>query len=207
MIALVRWLIGLFRKEYRLLSRYEKSHPHFFFFIGLDALLSVFLVLVGFQVVTAQGATDPFERLLQHSGAVGTSVDKFIDQIKNDNDSVYWLGPISGATYTISNFLESVDVVTYIPKGSNINDMSQPRLTVETFENPEAYAAHVHILIAADTVKHVTGKGVTVEYDTNAMNAATVRIEGESQIVVINYPTAQSVKTLLKDTKRLALVR
>lgn len=206
MIALLRWLVGLVRKEYRLLSRYERSHPHFFWYIGLDALLSVSLVLLGFQVVVAQGVTDPLERLLQHSGAVGMSVDEFIDRVKNDNDVIYWLGSIPETTYTISHSLEYVDVVTYVPKGSNLNDVTQPRLTVETFENSEAYALHVHALIGIDTVKYVTEKGFTIEYDTAVMNAVTVRIKGKVQTIVINYPTKQSVKTILKDVQKLSLV-
>ena len=207
MINLIRWIFKQFKKEFKLLSRYERAHPHFFWFMGLDALISVVLVVVGFQLFSSSESSNPFEQLLERSGGFGMSADKLIDRVKADDGDAYWLGPISGMTNTVGRSVDGVEVVSYLVKGVGNQDSGQSKLTVETFESPEVYAAHVHALTGAETKMEVVEKGMTVQFDTSSLNAMTVRLTGAPEIVVVNYPTKQDQSQLLQDAAKIRVVQ
>lgn len=206
MIAITRWLLGLFKNENQLLSNYRKSHSHFIRYLCLDAFLSVIVVIGGFQIA-ASYRLNPMETLLERSGSIGMSVDTFIDHIKNEDKSIYWIGPISQNKYTINCCTKDMYIVTYIPKIADLNNPNQPKLTVTTYENIATYAAHVRPLMGSDIVKRVTIKGNTVEFNGATLNREIVTLADKSQIVVIHYPIVQNEQILMSNADKLRLVR
>lgn len=66
MLALLGGLVKLVKKDFEFLSNYERAHPHFFWYLGADALLSVALVFGGYSLY-AEMTSDSHS--LVHMGA------------------------------------------------------------------------------------------------------------------------------------------
>lgn len=207
MISFIQWIAKQFKKEFRILSRYERNHPHFFWFIGVDAILSIVLVVVGFQISSASETSNPIEHFLEVSGGTGISVDKLIDHLRQDDGDAFWLGPISGMSSSAVHEVDGLEVVTYLPQGINVQKSITLGLTAETYESSGVYAAHVHALNVADTRTEVASGDMKIQYDTRALNSMTVRFTDKREIVVINYPTKQNLNVLLQDAARLRQIQ
>ncbi len=207
MLVLIRWVSRLFKKEYRFLARYERSHPHFFWYLALDAVISTLVVVGGFQLYSHVNSTSPTDDQLERAGAVQMTANQFINNVKLSGATVYWLGPLYGATYSLNRSLKYAIIVTYISQGSNFNDASKSRLTVETYANSTALSHDDRLLASAPGRKVVTEKGVTIEYDANTLTAMAVTLQGVQEAVIVEYPSKQSESQLLKDAGKLVLVK
>lgn len=207
MISFIQWIAKQFKKDFRLLSRYERSHPHFFLFIGIDAIISVVLVVVGFQISSPSGSSNPIERFLEVSGGFGISADKLIDHVKQDDGDAYWLGPISGMSSSEVHEIDGLEVVTYLPQGTNVQESIKSRLTAETYESPGVYASDVHALNATDSRTEAALGDMKIQYDAHALDTVTIRFTSKHEIVVIHYPTKRAVKVLLQDAAKIKLIQ
>lgn len=205
MLATVRFLVRLIKKERQILSRYEKSHPHFMWFLGLDAVLSFALVFGGFQIAASHSSAR-LNAAMGHSGLIAMSANEFIDHIKDDDKSAYWLGPMAGKKYAINHTQGDVDIITYLPEDAEINKVNQPELAIETYKDSMAYATDVRPLRGPNIAKYVTASGNIVQFDTGLMEVETVTIKETLQIVEIHYPTRQTVQTLMQNAENLKLV-
>jgi len=203
MLVIIRFLAKYIRKEHLVLSRYDKSHPHFKWFLGLDAVLSVLLVFGGLQFAASSPSTSS---LLKTCGVTPLSVAELTNYVKDENKPVYWLGPMPGNTYTINNTQPDTRLITYLPAclvPSKENNLS---LTVETYNNLASYMAHMRPLTGAISERLVTAKGATVEFDKVSMNREIVTFKDRPEIVVINYPTRQTAQAMMKDADSLKLI-
>ena len=203
MIALIRWFIGLFKKEFQFLSRYRKSHPHFITYLILDVVLSFAVGIAGFQFVAHRTLTP---NTLVDSRVIAMTYDKFIPFVKIHKHPVYWLGPMPGNEYSFNQNAEDVDIVSYLPKGSSLSNVSQRKITVKTYENLAAYTTHIHPLMGADAKKFVTARGNTVVFN-ELMDVETVTLSGRPEIVVIRYPRKQTEATLIRNANNLELIQ
>lgn len=175
--------------------------------MGLDAVISILLVMVAFQLFAGSSSTNPFEKLLENSGGIGATVDKLIDRVKSDDGDAYWLGAIPRTTNSVNQSVDGVEVVSYFPGGVSPQDAAKSILTVETFEDAQAYAHHVHLLTESETEKTVVTQGMKVEYDTNALDAMTIVFATAPEIVVVNYGTKQSETKLLTDAAQVRFIQ
>ena len=207
MFAAIRWIGRLFKKEFRSLSRYERSQPRFIWYLGFDAIISILLVVGGFQLASHLNPTGPTDEQLERAGAVQMTASNFIENVKSSGATVYWLGPLYGATYSLNRSLKYAIIVTYISQGSNFNDASQSRLTVETYANRTALSHDDRLLAIAPGKKVVAENGMTIEYDANTMTAMAVTLQGVEEAVFVEYPSKQSESKLLKDAEALTLVK
>ena len=132
-----------------------------------------------------------------------------LEHVKGDNRSVYWLGPMPGAKYTTDHSEGYVDVITYLPEGSDLYNVGQPKLAVDTYDDVAAFV--VHSYFSADGGGDGAGKGTTpsgnsVEFNADSMESQTVWIKDVPQIVVIHYPTRQTVQSMMRDAGNLKLI-
>jgi len=207
MFAIIRLVRAFINKEEITVYRYNRAHPHFKWFLGLDALLATFLIFGGFAFAS-QPASSFQTTQLQHAGAVAMSSSEFTNHVHAYNIMAYWLGPISGYKYTHVDNSLSVITVTYWTKNADINFATESKLTVATYENIEAYTTTVHPLEDPNTVKIVSASGTTVRFSEAAiaMNYEIVTFKGKPEIIVVNYSTWQLATTLMKNAEALRLV-
>ncbi len=207
MLVIVRWVGRLFKKEYRFLERYERSHPHFIWFALADAVISVSLVLGGFQLYSHIHSTSAAEEKLERSGGVSLTESSFIEKVKLAGNPVYWLGPLSGSSYTFNDELGYLRIVTYIPSGSDVSQVAKHELIVETYASAKDLADHIHATANAGSQTSVTQSGMTIKYNAKDLTSMLIEISGVTQVVAVEYPKMQSEAQLLQDAGKLVLVK
>jgi hypothetical protein len=190
------------KKEESIVFKHNHAHPRFKWYLALDALLTTALIYGG-VAYAIQPPSHARTSQLEHGGVVAMSSTGLIDHVKSENMISYWLGPISGYTYTPNCVVADAMVVTYLAKNSKIDDPNQANLTVHTYNNLEIYNSMMHPLENANTSIVDTQAGVTVRFNTAAMNYEIVTFKGKPEIVVVNYPTWQLVATLMKNAQAL----
>lgn len=207
MLVIVRWVGRLFKKEYRFLTRYERSHPHFIWYVLIDAAVSVLLVFGGFQLYSHIHSTSADEEKLERSGAVSLTESSFVAKAKVGGNPVYWLGPESGASYTFNDSLGYARIVTYIPAGSDVSQVSKHELIVETYATAKDLADHIHVFANAGAQTAVTQDGMKIKYNSKDLTSMLVEIDGVKQVIEVEYPKQQSEAQLLRDAGKLTLVK
>lgn len=113
------------------------------------------------------------------------------------------------AKYTTDHSEGYIDVVTYLPQGSDLYNGNQAKLTVDTYDDEAAYVAHSYFSADGDSDnagKGVTSDGNSVEFNADSMKSQIVWIKDVPQIVVIHYPTRQTPQSMMRDAGNLKLI-
>jgi len=205
MLAIIRKMLKLIKEDHRLLVNYERSHPHFLWYLGLDALLSVAIILGGYHFVASNSST---AQNLVHAGGVSLSSGEFINHVKRNDLETYWLGPISSYKYTINHETPGIVDVFYLPKSSDPSTKNLFKYEVKTYENQKTWDAHGHTLLATSntTTIPITNK-IFVKINKGSMKGEIVTFSDKPVIVAMAYPTRQSLQTMIKNAEKLKLVR
>lgn len=205
MVALIRWFLKSIKRERLVLSNYEKSHPHFLRYIAVDAVVSVAIILTGFHFFVSYTAfaTDD----LKDAGITVMSVDELINDVKAENENVYWLGPIPGDTYTDNDLQSGINFITYLPPHSDPNNINQRKLSVKTYRNLAVYKGVVHPLMGSNARKIVGTNGISIEFNEESPDREVVTFKDKPEIVVIRYPTWQPATILMKNAENLRLIK
>ncbi|HUW87674.1 MAG TPA: hypothetical protein VMW30_04770 [Candidatus Paceibacterota bacterium] len=207
MLAIIRFLAKLIKKEQLVLSRYEKSHPHFMWYLGLDAVLSVVLAFGVFQIATSHSLIR-LDAIMGHSGLVTMSASEFIDHVKEDNLDAYWLGPVSEYKYTINHQAPGIADIFYLPKASGQSDTKLFLYEVKTYKNKEVWEARTHPLLATSgTTTITTAQGLSIKINPASMKGEVVTFSDRPEIVAIAYPAPQSQQAMIKNAESLQPVR
>lgn len=204
-LAVIRFLLAFFNKEHVIFSRYDREHPHFKWFLGLDAVLSTVLVFGG-VAFAFQGLHDEQTVQLEHSGGVVMSSTELIEHVKSENIGFYWLGPILGDKYTIDHTVDNEIVIVYLAKDSDINNANKSKLIIDTYANSASVEAPDRSKSWTEVTKQMTALGNTVEFDKNSMMEEKVAIKGTDKIVLIHYPTVQTSQTMMENADALKQV-
>lgn len=199
MIAIARFIFVLINKERLIFSRYERNHPHCKWFLAADAILSTLLVVVGFGYASHAD-------LYKRSGAVAMSATELTDAVLKEKSVTYWIGPIEGDKYTLIATSKDEIVVTYLPPDSNINLVDQPRLIFDTYANTAGMDEPIRPSRDTSLVRKVTDNGNIIEFDKDSMKEEMVTFIGRPEIVLVHYPSKQSLRTILANGQRLRQV-
>lgn len=201
----LRCVLKAIRKKGLLLPRLQRSHHDFTLHLGLTALLSVAIVLVGYPFAMAPSAATT--KKLADSGVVSLSSSQLVTHTKRDHGLGYWFGPRAGAVFLDNDNETGMDAITYLPNGANASNMPSPLVTIVTYDNNATFASKTHILSSGSVSQFVTSGGETVQYSQASMEDEIVTIPGKPQVVVITYPTSQTAEALIANADNLQLVR
>lgn len=200
MISLIRKLLEFINKERRFLSRYERSHPHFFWYLGIDALLSVAIIFGGYHFLD----NDSTVQQLKHSGVVTMSSDELISHLKKDNIDAFWLGPISGYQYTVNHKISGIADLFYWPKNQGKHNVKSFLYEVKTYKSQEVWDAHTHTILASvETKTIVVGKNLSIRINPKSMKGVIATYGDKPEIVAIAFPKAQSLPEMIQHAKSL----
>lgn len=205
MIALIRRLLRFIKKDQRLLTNYQRSHPHFFGYIALDAVLSVALVVGAYQLVGVDSSTA--EKLL-HMGTTVVTSDELIKHAKDDDVDAFWLGPVSGYQYSLNHEVTGIADLFYWPISSGNRDVKVFLYEVKTYKNQEVWDDHTHTILAtADTKTIVINKDLSIRINPSSMKGVIATYGDKPEIVAIAYPTPQSLQAMIKNVESLKPVQ
>lgn len=205
MVATLRRLARLIKKDIRLLANYERSHPHFFLYLAIDGFLSVVLILAGFHFVAPNSA---LWQKLTHTGAVGMTSTEFVNHVKQDGVEAYWLGPVSGYVYTINHQVAGIADVFYLPNRTDPSDKQAFLYEVKTYKNQRVWDAHTHTILAStNTQTIVVSKVLSIRINPSSMKGLIATYSNKPEIVAMAFPKAQSLQDMIQHTKTLKLIQ
>ena len=205
MLSLFGRLVRLFKKDFQILVNYERSHPHFFWILGIDALLSAGIVIGGFTLYDEMNSDT--HQLSRVGAAVYTSKE-MINRVNDENLDAYWFGDIPGSDYALNHSALDVVELFYWRQGSFNVKGKQYLYRVKTYKNLKAWDSHVHILLTtANSNTFQIGKKIFIMVDKFSMNRVIVRFATQPEIVTVLYPLPQSLRAIEKNIESLKRIK
>lgn len=204
-MILIRWVLKVFKKEQAALARYERSHRHFLWFLALDAVLSIALVVGGYHLfLTHSSTTESSEP--QEISVVSSS--GLISKAKVENMDAFWLGPVSGYKYTVNDQEVGIVDIFYWPGATGNLDDKAFLYEVKTYERQEVWNAHTHPFKAnANTTTISVNRNVSIKINKSSMKGVIATFADKPEIVAIAYPKPQTLDSMIKNVESLRLVR
>ena len=205
MLSLFGRLVRLFKKDFQFLANFERSHPHFFWFLGIDALLSAGIIIGGFTLYTGMNSeTHQFS----HVGAGIVSSQELREHVKEGDDLAYWLGDLPGYEYTMNHSESGLVQIFYWRQGSFNVRGKQYLYRVKTYRNEKAWDSNVHIfLTTANSDTFQISKKISITIGKFSMNRVIVRFAKLPEIVTLLYPLPQSLQAIEKNIESLTRIK
>lgn len=206
MLALIKALLKLIKKEHLLLSNYSHSHPHFVLYLFFDVVVSVVLIFGGIIFSSAQASSSYNYMMLQHSGVIPMSYGQLINHIRKDDRTTYWLGYSEGDTYTPDCIVPEVTTITYLPKGVLPNQGVSEKI-VQTFSSKTAFLAinkSLDYRTNFTQINRLDGRQIILSKSNKTF--AEVSFKNRSQVVLITYPKPEPISVLILAAEALVSV-
>jgi CheY-like chemotaxis protein len=173
------------------------------FLIIAAVILGTFIVsaILGLQLSNSHAPAA--HSVVAASGTRPMSATGLIQNVPTKNGKVYWLNVKQGDTYSVNSVVPGVDQITYLPKGSNISKLNQFDVVIGTYRDISTYNAQPHPFLGANGRTVTLSNGSTLSYNQMSPDRAVVSFPNKSELVVLNYPTTQTLPTLIKDAQNL----
>jgi hypothetical protein len=204
-LAFIRWVLRLFEKEHAALARYERSRPHFLWYLAFDAVISIAVVIGAFQFVVASSADT---QSVVPLGVAPVSAADLVGNAISRNMDAFWLGPVSGYKYTLDVQESGIVDIFYWPRTSENFDGKAFLYEVKTYERQDVWTAHTHPIKAnVDTTTILVNKNVSIRINKTSMKGVIATFADKPEIVAIAYPKPQTLSNMIKNVESLKLVR
>jgi hypothetical protein len=205
LLMLGRWLLRIFKSERDFFVSYERSHPRFFRYLVLDAVVSVLLVFAGFQFF---GSHSYLAERLSHVGEVAMSSSQLVEHLKKDGITAYWLGPARGDEYTVDDEIKGIVDLMYLPLGTDPSKQKDFDLEIKTYASQKIWDAHTHTIRAsANTQMIILSKKVSIRINPTSMRGVIATYTDRPEILAIAYPKPQSLKSMIDNVMSLKLIK
>jgi hypothetical protein len=174
----------------------------------LASILAVTLVMLNgwnSNVASALGMHRPVS-MLEHAGGVQLDAAKLAAHVPlpmHAGHSRYWLGPISGFTYTTNCATPGVLKVGYFYTESASREMPQAEIMISSFADAATFGAHPRPLMIDPERRIFNANGDLLTYRESDMSTFTVRQNGSSEVITVKYLQPKSIETMLKHSEKL----
>lgn len=204
MLAIIRFIYDLLKKEELIALGYIRQHRRRSWLITLDALITMALVF-GATAYASESSHQATSTNLMHIGAIPMTSTQFIDHVHASGSRTYWLGPIKGFDVSSDERDENVQSLSYIENGANPNDMKASGISVVTSGLLTNSQASYDFFPGVNVSTSVTASGRIVKYDATSMMDEMVSITGNSSKVSIHYSSAQTLDSLMANAMDLRI--
>lgn len=187
-------------------SSRRANRNRFLRFLLINALIWPLLAFVALQVFESHSPAVS-KSLLKISGAQAMTADELTSIVSGQGRPIFWLGRLSGDTYSENSTVRGVDVITYLPENATPQFANQLDLVVKTYRDTNIFNVRLHPLSGtADTTVENVG-GVTVTYNPASPDHSVVTFKDRPQVITMTYPGFQSISTLVMDAQNLAPIQ
>lgn len=205
MLIFIRWIVRKFKRKREILTRYERSHPNFLWFLAIDAVLSVVLILGGYQLLFKNSSSPEGKEPSESSVYTSTSLT---EKARNENLDVFWLGPVQGYKYSLSDQESGIVDIFYLPITAGGSKANNFLYEVKTYERLDVWNGHTHPLNASSgTTKITVTKNISIKISTSSMRGVIATFADKPEIVAIRYPEPQTLDNMIKNVESLKLLR
>ena len=204
MIAVLRWVLKIARKEHTLRTNYHRAHPHFLAYLAVDAVISVALVAGGLHYFgpLVWGSHERF--MIEHPGIMPAPVDRFMDYMTGEEEgNIFWIGPSEGHKYTVETVNHRFHRISYFLSNAYSTPKDQPQLTITTYVNNKTFMNDIRPLLGTQTEKRMLSGGNTIEFASKSPKSGIISFPTRSEIVAIDFRTVQSKESLLATAEKL----
>lgn len=209
MIAFIRWISRFIHKEEVLFEQYNKEHPHFRWYLGIDAAItSVVVFFVSAFIWNAIPSQQVDTNILLNAGVQKMLSGQIPSEIRDNQFVGYWIGQGTGNSYEHNDFANRKIVITYFSSAtpnSNTPNSDVPIMTVTTYQDSSAYHRTLHPIANGIVISQRFSGGIVKFASVDPMEE-TITPKGKSYIVTISYPQPQTRQVLMKNAAELRQV-
>lgn len=175
-------------------------------FVLMSTVLACLIGFTGLQVAQSHAPASvnefPFSSSLQTMSAT-----ELVQLVKTENRTVYWLDAKQGETYTNSSTATGINHIFYRPASNSVSNLNQYDFNIDTYPDLSTYDGQPHPLLGENGRTIGLANGATVTYNVVSPTQAVVQSPNYPEVVVINYPTPQSVPSLINDAQNLVPIQ
>jgi hypothetical protein len=205
MLTIIGQLARLFKKDIRPFANYEKSHIHFFWYLGVDALISVVIVFGGYSLYVNMTSDT---HVLAHVGARVVTSQELVEHVNGNNVLAYWLGSSPGYEYTINHANPDVADIFYWRKGEHNVGNKEFLYEIKTYEDRKAWDSRTHTIMANTNIETVVvNPEIAIRINPTSMKGVIVTFAGYPEIVGIAYPAPQTLENMIKNVESLERIQ
>lgn len=172
----------------------------------ITAIVGSIVVFTGLQVADSH-APAAVSQTTVATGVQTMSAAELIQSVSKENRTVYWLDSKPGDTYTNKSSAQGIDQIIYRPEGADVTNLLQYDVSIETYASYSLFDSQPHPLLGTNQRTTTLASGATVTYNAASIDEAVVQFPNQAQVVVINYPAAQALPTILNDASRLVPIQ
>lgn len=124
-------------------------------------------------------ATSSTTYLAKISGGVALTEPELRDVVKQLKRTVFWVGPLKNARYTINALTDGQTYIRYLPNGDGVSDTKPNYRTVGTYQAADAYAATLAAGNEANGVSYTTTDGRVIHYNKSSEGNVYIAYKGK----------------------------
>jgi hypothetical protein len=204
-LTLIDRIVKVFKKDFQLLSNYERTHPHFFWYLGIDAIISVAIIIGGYSFYTNM-TTD--RHALKHVGADVMTSQEVVEHASKFNVLAYWLGSMNGYEYTLNHTESDVADIFYWREGSYSHSSKQFLYEIKTYRNQQAWDSRAHNFKATTNIQTIhVDEDLTIRINPTSMRGVIATFVSKPEIVALAYPVPQKLQDMIKNVEGLRPVQ
>lgn len=174
----------------------------------IGAILATLIVTLFIGLIVANSQAPAVTNQVPAASGVQTmSATELIQGVKAGNKTVYWLNAKPGDSYSYDNLTNGVDQISYRPEGSDISNLNQFDVKIGTYQDISTYDAQPHTSLGGRGVSVILNNGSTLAYNAKTRDRAVVTFPDRPEVVVLNYPAAQTLPTLIGDAQKLVAIK
>ena len=183
-------------------SKEHTKRNHFLRFLLINILVWPLLTFIGLQVSQSHSPAVS-KSLLKTSGAQAMTAEELTAIVQAQGRPIFWLGRLSGDTYSENSTVSGVDVITYFPENATPQSQSRLDFVIRTYGNSKIFNVQLHPLsgTADKTVENVGG--ITVIYNPASPDHSVITFKNRPQVIAMAYPEFQKISTLIADAQNL----
>ena len=154
-----------------------------------------------------QGVADQTSFLAKTSGGVALTEIELINVVEQLKSTVYWVGPLKDARYTINATTPGQIYVRYLPNGNGVNDLSAKYRVIATYSEPNAYESTAAAGNEANGVSFFTPEGSVVHYNKSVQNNVYVAYKDIAYQIEIFDPLNSEALKLATTSNQVQLIK
>jgi len=154
-----------------------------------------------------QGVVDQTSFLAKTSGGVALTEIELINVVEQLKSTVYWVGPLKDARYTINATTPGQIYVRYLPNGNGVNDLSAKYRVIATYSEPNAYESTAAAGNEANGVSFFTPEGSVVHYNKSVQNNVYVAYKDIAYQIEIFDPLNSEALNLATAPNQVQLIK